>query len=612
MAARLSRSVVFVAFSLVATPVAAQDLTCDRGDTEVRRLLFEGNTTFRDAELEALINTTPTNWIRANPFFGPWLGRLFGSRRCLDRQDFPLDRIRLLVFYRNKGFDRATVDTVVETVGEGVADVTFRITEGVPIRIDTLVVSGMESVPGAREIRSRLRIGVGSLFDRYAIDTAQAALTSLLRNRGYPRAQVLKSFSTNAEARAARVELSVVPGQRARIGEIDVVVQSRDSATPIQISPATVRSIFGVEPGDVYSEASLVTGQRRLYDTDAYRSVRVELDSASLRSPNDSLQAIVLRLAEGEMRSATLGAGWGTLDCFRVQGGYSQFDFLGGGRRLDLTGRVSKIGVGKPLAVDVGPIKSENVCWHSSRPDEDQYGDLANYYLGATIRQPVLFGVRSLPSVTLYRELRSEYNAYRRTTPIGAVATISSSRIARSPMTFSYRVEAGRTTASPAFFCAVSLICNPEDRTRAQRLQRLAVLSGGIVHNATDDLVNPTRGSLVRLDLRHASPFVGSDDELQFNTVVGDASWYRRVGAGVLAARFRAGTAIVATSFHRRSGSTRVARTQCAGSGRTSLGQRLSWRSIPLPRTRLGPIPCSCGSTRWPGCAQFRLAVIHW
>lgn len=540
-AARRSAFPLAIAFTLALAPVLlrAQDVKCDRGDVEVRSLSFEGNSTFSDAQLAQLINTTATGWARAR--LGPVLGGLFGRKRCLDRQDFPLDRVRLIVFYRNKGFDRVAVDTTVASVEKDAVAVTFTIREGPPIRIDSVVVKGLDSVSTRRQLLRNLPLGRGSLFDKYAIDSVQAMLARSLRNAGYPRAQVLRAFSSSAERRTATVEFTAVPGPRARVGEI--VVAPVDTGRP-RVSARTIRDIFGVDSGDVYSEAALVTGQRRLYETETFRAVRVELDSASLRAPGDSLQRVIVRIAEGEMHAATLGAGWGTLDCFRVQGGYSNYNFLGGARRLDLSARVSKLGVGEPFVIAKGPVKSQNVCTPASGFPRDQYGDIANYYVGATLRQPVLFGVRSLPAITLYREIRSEYNAFRRTTPIGGVATLTSTRRPRMPVTLSYRVEAGRTSSSQAFFCAVQLICDPAERARVQRLQRLAVGSIGLVRNATDHAINPTSGTLLRLDFRHASPAVGSENELQFNTVVNDLAWYRRVGAGVFAARLRGGSVL--------------------------------------------------------------------
>src|SRR5215211_6370458 len=73
--------------------VAAQDLTCERGDLEVRTLDFRGNKTFRDDELARRIVTTPsTFWRRAL--------RFAGKRYCLDSTEVRRDVLRLTILYR--------------------------------------------------------------------------------------------------------------------------------------------------------------------------------------------------------------------------------------------------------------------------------------------------------------------------------------------------------------------------------------------------------------------------------------------------------------------------------------------------------------------------------
>src|SRR5678815_609854 len=101
-------------------------------------------------------------------------------------------------------------------------------------------------------------------------------------------------------------------------------------------------------------------------------------------------------------RSARLGAGYGTLDCFRVTGELSNYNFLRSARRLDLTTRVSKIGRGDPL----GGLDA--LCPQARR---DPFSRKLNYYFGATLRQPVYSRVQFLPTVTVFSERISEYNA---------------------------------------------------------------------------------------------------------------------------------------------------------------------------------------------------------
>ena len=106
-------------FLLAARTASAQDVTCDRGDLEVRGLKFTGNTAFPSTELAKIIVTTPSAWARRI------LHLPFTVRRCLDTSELPRDRARLIIFYRKRGFPEVTVDTAVRNVGPGGVDQEF-------------------------------------------------------------------------------------------------------------------------------------------------------------------------------------------------------------------------------------------------------------------------------------------------------------------------------------------------------------------------------------------------------------------------------------------------------------------------------------------------------
>ncbi len=522
-----------------AAAVQAQDTFCEPGDTEVRTLRFEGNRSFSDEALANGLVTEPSGLLRRT------LG-IAGSRRCLDEQQFRLDVARLTVFYRRSGFFAVEVDTVVTRRTPTVVDIAFRITEGPAIRLDTLGVAGLEGVSNAARVAADLGIAAGDRFNQYKLDTAQIILERRLRNQGYPQAQVLKSFETDTTARLARAELQAAPGPLARVADIQVEVTPRPGHAP-QMRAATVRRLLGVADSSQYSERALVEGQRALYLTDAFERVDVQLDSSAARGYSDALLGVIVRVAEAPMRTVRAGAGYGTLDCFRAQAEYTDVNFLGGARRLELNARVSKIGIGSPLDVSPG------LCFKQIR--EDVYSDTLNYYVGATFRQPALLGLRTPPTITLYSERRSDFKAYLRTTP----AAISLTRGwtnglgAGIPITGTYSLEYGRTEAQPAFFCAVFNLCTDEDRQRVQRNQRLAVLAVGAERARTDDPVDPGRGSVLRFDVRHSSSVIGSEPGQGFNQLLGSAAAYvTLVGDVVLAGRLRVG-GVLGPAFQTRS-----------------------------------------------------------
>lgn len=533
---RPASALLGAALLLLATPLVAraQETLCDPGDVEVRRLEFHGNETFDSDELASGLVVTPSSWLRRT------LG-VIGTRRCIDRAELRLDVARLALYYRKRGFYQAAVDTVVTPVDDDAIAVAFRITEGPALRLDTLRVTGLEPVPERAELLARLGVREGMRFDQYAVDSARVSLTRRLRDRGYPLADVLLGYETRLPTQSATVMLDALPGPRARIGAITVQVTPREGTTQ-QIGDPVVRDLLGVKPGALYRERDLIQAQRNLYQTDAYSHVEIALDSltSEARLADSTTVDVVVTLRETFLRSATAGIGYGTLDCFRLSGEYANVNFLRQARRLELTGRVSKIGVGAPL--DVAP----GLCFDEVR--DDPFSEQLNYYAGAAMRTPRVAGL-TLPTITLYSERRSEYKAFLRTTPVALGLSRTWPRGLGLPLTLAYTLEYGRTEAQPALFCAAFNLCEEADRARVQEYRRLAVLGGSLVRDRSDDPVEPTRGTILRLDARHASRVVGSDPLQQFNQLVGNASWYQAVSGGtVLAARLRVG-AVLGSSF---------------------------------------------------------------
>ncbi|MGZ8831406.1 MAG: autotransporter assembly complex protein TamA, partial [Thermoanaerobaculia bacterium] len=376
-----------------------------------------------------------------------------------------------------------------------------------------------------------LPVREGGRFDRFSIDAAADSIRQRLRNNGYPRADAANSFFVNDSLLLAWDTLTATPGPRTRIGAIRIEVTpfgTKDQQIPTRV----VRRIMGLDSGRLFRESEVLDAQRALYRTEAYQHVSISSDSAS--SADDSLITLTATLAEAAMRAARVGVGYGTLDCFRASGEFIDYNFGRGARRLDVNARVSKIGIGRPLD------GAEGLCPNAKK---DEFSNRLNYYLGATLRQPVFFGLRTVPTITVYSQRVSEYNAYIRTTAIGGVASLSWRGLSRTPVTSAYSLDLGRTEASPALFCAVFNLCQVEEREQIQRVQRLAVLSLSVTRDHSNSLLSPSRGSVIRFEARHSSPAIFSNRNLQFNKVVGDAARYIGSGGGtVVALRIRGGT----------------------------------------------------------------------
>ena len=519
------RRAVLTLFALpaLAVPAAlgAQETRCDRGDLEVAALSFQGNTAFSDAQLAAGIVTTPSSRIRR-------VTRLLGARRCLDQAELPLDVARLRLWYRNHGFAEATVDTVIAQVARRRVEVRFVIVEGEPTLVDTLVIAGLDAVPERADILRRLPTRQGGWFDRYANAATRDTLTRRLRDNGYPDAETFLGYEVRRDERRATVTFTVETGPRRRIGRVALTQAGRDGGPP-QVKASAVRRLAGLEPGDLYRERQLERAKRTLYQSEAFSQVTVEPGEEM----GDSLLAVTVDVQEGFLRAARLGGGWGSLDCFRMTADVTEYNLLRSATRLELRSRVSKIGIGEPLG------GAASLC---PQAQNDSYSRDLNYYVGATLSQPAVLRASFVPTLTVYSERRSEYNAYLRTTPAGGSLNLTR-RANRRSQSVGYTVEYGRTESQPALFCAVFNACEDADRAALQRPLRLAVLSGGSSYERTNDALDPSNGIMGRAEIRYASRFVGSERDIDFARVTLDGAVFRPLGRDVtFAMRLRLGS----------------------------------------------------------------------
>jgi outer membrane protein insertion porin family len=518
---RLRRYLPLVAL-LAAAPLAAQQKA-----RVVRGLRFEGNHALDDYTLSTAISTSNSSYLaRVWPF--RLLG--LGEKRLFDELEFRRDVVRLLLLYRQSGYMSAVVDTLVRRDSTGRdAYVTFRITEGEPVRVTQIDLPGLDSLLNVRSLRHDLPLQVGDPFNRFLFQAAADTITLRLRNLGYPYADVLRNFDTDASTLGAQVTLEAVPGRRMWIGAVQIVGL-------VHVHTNTVRRTLSFHRHGLYRQDELFQSQRDLYGLGVFRSASVELaDSTPPAGAGDSTVRVLVQVHEGPRHGIRLGAGYGTVDCFRVQAGWTVHDFYGGGRTFDITGQVSKLGVGFPTN---GGFRN-NVC-RALR--NDPWSDTLNYTLSATLLQPYFFSPRHTASVGVFAERRSEIQAYTRQA-VGATAAITFNARRRVPIGLGYTFSVGRTTADPASYCLYFRLCDSTGQAFLRDQRRFGAVTVTGVRSKVNSLLDPSTGSVVQVTLEHASRFVGSNPFYEFNRGELQVQRYYAVGRHtVLAWRVQGGT----------------------------------------------------------------------
>src|SRR2546422_501702 len=336
---RALAALLLVALSAAAPlPLAAQQ----EPQRVVRDLSFEGNHALDDYTLRTAISTSSSSWF-ARAFLIRYFG--LGEKRYFNELEFRRDVIRLLLLYRQSGYMNVVVDTLVRREDRDVY-VTFRIYEGDPVRLTKLEITGFDSIGSVADLKRSLPLQVGDPFNRFLFQASADTIVSRLRNHGYPFGDVLRSFDVDVAGLTAQATLEAVPGPRMRIGE--VVITGAD-----QVDSATVGRMLSLKPNDWFRQDQLYRTQRDLYGLGMFRSVNVALADTVAPRAGDSTVRVVVRVIEAPRRRIRLGAGYGSIDCFRLQAGWTAYDFIGGAPAPRLPGGRLENGGGGPAQAGV-------------------------------------------------------------------------------------------------------------------------------------------------------------------------------------------------------------------------------------------------------------------
>jgi outer membrane protein insertion porin family/translocation and assembly module TamA len=513
---------------LVAPAMAPAQLKCtSEADKGIRKVAFTGNVHFTAGELADHVISTPTDLTKR-------VFKYIGTKRCLQPGLLAADIQRLKSFYNDQGFPDTRVDTTTKTEGTWV-DILFRVQEGEPVLIDSVAITGIDTLLLGNGLSRALTSKKGARFSAALLQADVDTLEARMRNSGFPLGNVKPVSSVTASHHVA-VRLNLTPGPKSRIGKI-TVTSSGPEGTPPKIAPSVTRDILRFREGDLYRERALYDSERQFYRVGNFLSAAVVPDTSHVTK--DSLVDVTVTDLEDLTKQFEVNPGYGTLDCLRARVAYTDKAFLQGLNRIELSAQASKLGWANRW-----PVIHDICAFQPFHLGDDQVSSgKVNYNTSAKLTRPTTLRGGLLPSLSIYSEQRGAFNAYLRTTKIGGAAILSKAYPNILVAQMSYNLEYGHTDAAPAVLCSVFRACDDSTMNRLTKTdRRLAIVGLSASRDMRNNPDSTTAGTVVGLDLRTSSPSIGSDPSLGFNKGVVDASWYHRgLGSGVIAVRMRGG-----------------------------------------------------------------------
>lgn len=479
---------VLLAWSITAAPRVGAQLEFPSELKTVEKVRIEGGGHVPGKELKAVMKTR-------GPSFWPW------SKRDLLRLDFVrADTASIEQVCRQHGYLDAVAHARIDpSRRKDAVVVTFRIEEGERFKIDSVKLTGLDSVPEG-PVRRHLFARPGKPFNPYYLYADTLSIAEQCREHGFlPRVAAL----AERHAHSVSIEYFIEEGVRYHFGEVHL-----SSPGVTKVKPMLVLREVTFKSGDTYKSSEVQESISQIYQTGMFNQVQM----TPLPDSSNAVVEFDLRVRERPPRWIDAGIGSGTAERFRFTGEW-------GHRNLNARGMQAV--VASRLALD----------------------DEARFLLArgeATLYDPWLLRQRRRGSATVYFERvhdrsNSDYLAKRD----GRGVTFRVRRDYRRDTHLvvtqdnAYVTQDFDSTGSSYSESRDSLLRVPHKYST----HRLGI---GIERDTRDDLLNPFRGTDVNFTGDIAGgPLQGTSS---FTRVTGSVAWYRTVrGNSVLAVRVRAG-----------------------------------------------------------------------
>jgi translocation and assembly module TamA len=229
---------------------------------------------------------------------------VWGETRRLDPDALAYDRRRVLAYYKERGYYRATVDEPeVRPDGEDRVRVVIRVHEGSPVRVTKVEVEGLDAAPEARARVPKLALAPGQVFTWADYDAAGDQLRKALGSSGHATGTVTPSAVVRASEGTAEARYAVEPGPRYRFGPVSV-----EGTAAVPEGKIAARAEHVVKPGDWYDERRLEQVEDRVKEFGVFVGVRA---SRGTPDPEHGEVPVVVNVREGPFRTLRIGPGIG-------------------------------------------------------------------------------------------------------------------------------------------------------------------------------------------------------------------------------------------------------------------------------------------------------------
>ncbi len=417
----------------------------DEPNVRVSKVKIKGAKVVTKQQIERIIGTDFPSikfWVKKPPF---------------DEEVLKDDMIRIQRLYANNGYyDAKATYELKYNKNETRVEIKITIEEGEPIILTDidLKIEGDLSDEIKKQITDAVPLKVDETFSPNGYQQTKGIISEILYNRGYPKSDIEGEALVNRREKWARAKFVVKPGLIYKFGVIKVEGNEK-------VASYIIEREADFKEGKIFSLSKINETQANIFQLGLFRSVVID----PVYNDEEQIADIAIVVKERKQGSVKIGGGFGTEDKLRGQVIWTQRNFFGGGRRLEVSGKFSFI----TQRVETSVIQPYIVG-----KDSELSGTL-NFQRDDV---PSFKGRSFLTTAALTKDFWKYYSVF-------SSLNLQFSKIEDS---------ATRT---------------PEERSRENFF--LTFINLGFERDATDNILNPTRGTVVSTGLESSFSALGSD-----------------------------------------------------------------------------------------------------
>src|ERR1700730_9062480 len=251
-----------------------------------------------------------------------------------DAQTFTDDLAHIERFYKAHGYYNAHINYDF-TLNKNKVTAHINVNEGRPIRVATIdtKVANRSRPPQELDRSFKLPLKKGDAFDQDAYQAGAQDLLNLYTTHSYAHAKIQRHAVVEVGSLQAHIQYDVEPGGRCVFGDTKI-------AGIKKVDKELVEDQLTYKSGEPFDSRKLAASRAAIVGLNLFSAVDIEQEE---NTGGRAVVPILISVHEGPTHSLSAGAGYNTETQLNATIGWTDYNFLGGGRHLSVTGTYSNV-----------------------------------------------------------------------------------------------------------------------------------------------------------------------------------------------------------------------------------------------------------------------------